>query len=55
MAPTARLRRRRIRSFSDARAAWGVSRLRALAAWVAIIGGGIAFYFLYGQIAEAMR
>lgn len=29
--------------------------MQAIAAWVAIIGGGIAFYFAYGAIADAMR
>ncbi len=39
----------------DTRRTGVVSRIRAIAAWVAIIGGGIAFYFLYGLIADAMR
>lgn len=32
-----------------------MSRIKAVAAWVAIIGGGIAFYFFYGVAAEWMR
>lgn len=40
---------------SGARRAPDVSRIKAIAAWVAIIGGGIAFYFFYGVAAEWMR
>lgn len=40
---------------SGARRAPDVSRIKAVAAWVAIIGGGIAFYFFYGVAAEWMR
>lgn len=32
-----------------------MSKIRTILAWVAIIGGGIAFYFLYGYVADLMR
>jgi len=32
-----------------------VSRTKQIAAWVAIIGGGIAFFFFSQYAAEAMR
>ena len=32
-----------------------MSRIRAAIAWIAILGGGIGFYFLYGQAADFMR
>lgn len=32
-----------------------MSRAKRVAAWVAIIGGGIAFYFFYGYAADLMR
>lgn len=32
-----------------------MSKIRTIIAWVSIIGGGIAFYFLYGYLVDVMR
>jgi len=32
-----------------------MSRPQQIAAWIGIIGGGIAFYFFYGYAVELMR
>jgi len=32
-----------------------MSKIMMIAIWVAIIGGGIGFFFLYGVLADLMR
>ena len=45
----------RLRSFTPLVFSKLVSRPKIIASWVAIIGGGIAFFFFYGYVAELMR
>jgi hypothetical protein len=32
-----------------------MTKIRRIAIWVGIIGGGIAFFFAYGMLADFMR
>jgi len=32
-----------------------MSKTKKIVIWTAILGGGIAYYFAYGYIADAMR
>jgi len=32
-----------------------MTKIKNIAIWVAILGGGIAFYFLYGKVVDLMR
>lgn len=32
-----------------------MSKIKTAAAWIAILGGGIGFFFFYGYVAELMR
>jgi len=32
-----------------------MTKLKNIAIWIGIIGGGIGFFFLYGYVADLMR